>query len=78
MSNNPFMTLFDPFFHTVAILNSGSPNPEFVGSGVILRIEGEDYIATAAHVVDDPRGPVGIRNHCIASSSSFCTPLPFA
>lgn len=54
------MTPFDPFFHTVAILNSGSPNPEFVGSGVLLRIEGEDYIATAAHVIDDLRGPVRI------------------
>lgn len=54
------MTPFDPFFHTVAILNSGRPNPEFVGSGVLLRIEGEDYIATAAHVVDELRGPVGI------------------
>ena len=52
--------MINSFFHTVAIMTSGGPNPAFVGTGVLLRIEGIDYIATAAHVVDELSGPVGI------------------
>ncbi len=41
-------------------MTSGGPSPAFVGSGVLLRIEGVDCIGTAAHVVDELSGPVGI------------------
>ncbi len=44
--------LFNPFFHAVSIHQCEGPSPDFVGSGVLLRIEGKDYIATAAHVID--------------------------
>lgn len=43
----------NPIFHTVSIHNCEAPSPAFVGSGVLLRIDGKDYIATAAHVVVD-------------------------
>ena len=52
--------MINSFFHTVAIMTSGGPSPAFVGSGVLLRIEGMDYIASASHVVDGLFGPVGI------------------
>lgn len=41
-------------------MTSRGPSPSFVGSGVLLRIEGVDYIGTAAHVVDELSGPVGV------------------
>jgi len=48
--------MINSFFHTVAIMTSGGPSPSFIGSGVLLRIEGVDYIGTAAHVVDELSG----------------------
>jgi|GEM_PF-1665009 len=55
--NFPFI---NPFFHTVAILECSGPHHIFVGSGVLLRILGKDYIATAAHVMDELPNEVGI------------------
>ena len=52
--------MINSFFHTVAIMTSEGPCPAFVGSGVLLRIEGIDYIASASHVVDELSGLVGI------------------
>lgn len=52
--------MINPFFHSVAIMTSGGPSPAFVGSGVLLRIDGIDYVASASHVVDELSGPVGI------------------
>jgi hypothetical protein len=52
--------MFNSFFHSVAILTFTQSGPHFVGSGVLLRIEGADYIATAAHVADELSGPVGV------------------
>lgn len=31
-----------------------------MGSGVLLRIKGSNYVATAAHVVDEHKGPIGL------------------
>ena len=53
-------TVFDPFFHTISIQKCDGPSPSFVGFGVLLRIEGKDYIASAAHVVNDLPDDVGI------------------
>jgi hypothetical protein len=52
--------IFNPFFHTVSIHQCEGPSPDFVGSGVLLRIEGRDYIATAAHVIDELPNELGI------------------
>jgi hypothetical protein len=51
---------FNPFFHTISIHKCEGPSPTFVGSGVLLRIEGKDYVATASHVVDELPLEVGI------------------
>ena len=52
--------MFNPFFHTISIHQCERPSPDFVGSGVLLRIEGKDYIATAAHVIAELPNEVGI------------------